>query len=281
MNMKKNVTKICSLTLLLFVCFACLPVSVHAAKGKTTKKPVSITYGKTYKSYDITGNGKADKFKVTYTSSQYSSNGEAYCTIYVNGKKKKTITMVRGGDVYLMAPTSKRVYLAVKAYGFSFNHLWMYRYSGSKIKCVYGKQNSLGKLMFDGASVIKNTKSKFTVRMDSGKHQGWLFEYDSDARGSYNLNYKFNNGKPKLVSNYGTPVGNTKYYAWKSFYLSTSPKEKDSDGAYVEYDDSLNITRYYVGNKYMLSVEVETPSGEKGWIVETSDDGYDSPYLYR
>ena len=86
--MKKIARKFMTLLIASIMVIMAVPVTAQAAN----KNVIPLKSGKTYTSYDFTGDGKKDKFKyVTYR------NGSEYAKIYINGKYKNTLDLARGG----------------------------------------------------------------------------------------------------------------------------------------------------------------------------------------
>ena len=288
--MVKKHTGILSVLLVLitvFTCFTAMPITAQAKSGTATTKAIHLKDKKTYKKYDVNGDGKADRLKLRYVaySNPKNTRGNSYVDVYINGKKKQVIEGARGIDVYLIAPTKKKVFLIVKE-GY-FGGWRSYAYSYRKGKFRLARKQCIGEEIFDDVNVKTVNKSGFTAKITSGKHAWSLTagedgEHYSAASLSFALEYKFSGKKVKLASRYGT-AKNNKVWANKSFSTHSSPTEMDYSGAYITSGDELNVSKIYIAKNRTISLCVETPDGQfLGWVIDDQNfcDPGGTPYFY-
>ena len=86
--------------------------------------------GKEYRSYDFNGDGKADIFKADFVGVE---NG--YMNVYLNGKKN-IIDIARGCQLYYYKYSKKNEFLLVQRYAYGGHEIFVYKFSGNKIKKV-------------------------------------------------------------------------------------------------------------------------------------------------
>ncbi|MBO6163483.1 MAG: hypothetical protein J6N77_00380 [Lachnospiraceae bacterium] len=264
--------------LLAAIAVLAVPGTAQAKAGKTTKAPVELKSGKKYKSYDITGDGKADKLKIKYVTAEKSSTGEAYAKVYVNGKKKATFKMLKGGFIYLIAPTSKNVFLMVDSYGFGFNSVNLYSWKSGKFRSAY--KNSLGENELDHIGTYKLSKKELSMLVVVGKHQNFINIETHDP--GFIVKYKIKKGKVTLKSRYAKIRDDyeciaTAQYAWQ---MSSSPKENDEKGPSLVGGGKYKVLRMYISKTGKPSFELESEDGKKGWVTYDMYTEYEKPLLY-
>ncbi len=252
-------------------------VSAYAKSGKSTKSAVYLKHNTTYSSYDITGNGKADKIKVKYMSYVKTSDGVGHASVYINGKRKK---IFRGGctvKVRLIAPTKKKVFLAVEyRYKDAVFDAYLYRYSSGKFKKIYS--NSIY-YPFSGGKITKVSSSTISVEATTTKYDNGLFPADYSCNASFMVYYSINGYKISRKSKFLKASGYNDFYADKDFWTSSTYSYNDMDGTYFSTDDLVTITRCHINGNYEVAYELEDWYGNKGWIF-SSDFDWDYPYLH-
>lgn len=139
-------------------------------------KLVHLKANKTYKSYDFTRDGKPDTFKYTI----YRNNGNAYARIYINGKYRQTIYMVRGGSLDYVKISKSNTCLVATRGAFHGNSFQAYYYSDKKFRAVSNSFKGRG----DYGSLKSVSGSYVTVETSN---------YRSNA--VYHVKYKVKNGK--------------------------------------------------------------------------------------
>lgn len=270
---------LCALTVL-----SAVPMQADAKAGKTTKKAVSLTPGKTYKKYDVTGDGKADKLK--YTSKHYSEgteSGNVEYTIFVNGKKKQIIEAGRGGGVWLMAPKKNRSYLVVDWGMFGASGASIYKYKNGKFRSCYKK--FLGEDVLDYSEPYKVSKNGFSVIISAGKHQRDIvtpddYNYDHEYP-SFVVNYKISKkGKISLKSRYGKAKGKNTYTVEKPFNTSKKASVDGYDGPMTRLGDSVQLTRIYLRKDGTVAYEAKINGSKKGWITPKNVYGMEQYLMF-
>lgn len=261
--MKKIARKFMTLLIASIMVIMAVPVTAQAA----SKNVIPLKSGKTYTSYDFTGDGKKDKFKyVTYR------NGSEYAKIYINGKYKNTLDLARGGarskygdGLYLCRVSRTNVFLVAEAGAFGASTCLCYAYKSGKFKrvaTVYG---------FDYNSPSKVSGSTLYFKSDAGKHS-WLFA-DYSGPSCY-LKYKAANKSLKLVSRYANVSGT--YTATMSFRTSNKATSMNAGGVTVRRGNRVKLKSVYFGSsRTMLKVSV---NGKTGWIPDNGQ-GYKNANL--
>ncbi len=264
--MKKKIALLLAIiTVVISLCVS--PVTVYAKTGATTKKAVHLKDNKTYKKYDVTGDGKADKIKVKFKTYVNSKSGSGEATVYVNGKKIRKFSGGAAVDISLVAPTKKLTFIiADYHYKGGGNEAAAYRYVKGKFK----KANSgnLYKPLTFG-EVSKNTKSEIYVKVFTGRYEWGLFEDAYETELPFTAIYKIKSKKLVLKSKQFKAKSNS-VTANKSFYLSSAPEYNDYDGPYVSKNETAQILALklvknadgYYEASYKISVD-----GENGWLT--------------
>ena len=250
MNTKQSpYIKVCNrfylLVLIVSILFL-LPGQALAAKGKTSSKPIEMQDGVTYKKYDITGDGKADRFMMKYVPSSESESGDAECHFYLKGKYIQTINCARGGNAYLLAASSKKVFLFVTSAYFGGESNQVYIYKNKKFKKAYS--GSLGEDLFDYVAPVSVSSKKIKVKVIPGKHSQEIFSMDTEP--SFSFSYKIKGRKLVLASRTGTVSGQKKYTANLSFSTSKKNTKTKANGPYVKAGSVVRIKKIYIGKAY-------------------------------
>ena len=161
--MKKNIRKIVIFMITAILLLPALPVVTQAAR----KTVISLKPGKTYKSYDFTGDAKKDKFKyVTYRGSDSS----LYARVYINGKYKNAINLAQGGDLSLCRVSKKNVFLVASCGSFGGSHSICYVYKNGKFRDVTPAARS----MLDTTGLSKHPVVCYIFNLRLGSMRGSL-----------------------------------------------------------------------------------------------------------
>lgn len=265
-KMKKSGEKRLSLgiLLLLLICGFILSVNCKVATVQAADKNIiPLKSGKTYTSYDFTGDGKKDRFKyVTYR------DGNEYAKIYINGKYKNTLDLVRGGarsadgdGLYLCHVSRKNVFLVTENGAFAASVCVCYAYENGKFRKIATVQG------FDYNGPVKVSGNTLYFESVAGKHS-WIFANYSGP--SCYIKYKASNKRLKLISRYANVSGT--YTATKSFKTSSKPTSMNSSGVMVKQGDQVKLQSVYFSPSKgtMLKISV---NGKAGWIPD-SGHGY-------
>lgn len=167
--LKKAVLPVLTFAIILCGCLFSTK-QVYAASKLVHLKPNKI-----YRSYDFTRDGKPDVFKYTITR-----NGSAYANIYINGKYRQTIYMVRGGWLDYVKISKNNTCLVATRGAFHGNSLQAYYYSNKKFREVKNSFKGIG----DYASVKSVSGSYVTIET-----------HNCRSNVSYDVKYKVKNGK--------------------------------------------------------------------------------------
>lgn len=249
--MKKITALILSLVLILGIS----PVTAEAASNVQKLKS-----GKTYKTYDFTGDGKADRFK--YVITRQGGGGQA--RIYLNGKKIQTIDLLRGGELYRCAASKKNVFLVATKGQFGANTCQAFAYKNGKFKNAY---NSFYKYSLDYVTPYKITSKTFTVKTTSGKHNRTFNSYDHPI--SFLVKYKVQKNKLALASRYASVTGTSTFTAAKDFTTSTSVSKDNVNGPYVKAGTKVKVKKAYFGKNYVQKYLISV-NGRTGWVSSES-----------
>ncbi len=255
-----------------------VPCTAQAKAGKATSVPVELEDGKTYSSYDVTGNGNADKIKIKYVSHEESSTGEAYAVVYLNGKKKATYQMGLGGTVYLIAPTKKTVFLIVDDYGTGYNSEYLYRWQNGKFRSAYS--HSLGENELEHIRPYKVTKNGFSVLVSPGRYQN--FVNIETLTPVFVVNYKISSTgvvslKSRIANNRETDFPAKAQYAWS---MSSSYRINNAKGPNLIGGGTAKILKMYISMAGRPSFQVESEGTNIGWVTYDMYMEYDKPILY-
>ena len=276
--MKTKTIRSFSLFLALIMLFSTVLVAdfgAYAKAGKATTSAVYLSHKKTYSSYDITGNGKADKIKVNYLSAVKTSDGVGHASVYVNGKKKRVFKGGNSVKVRLIAPTKKKVFLVVEYnYKDGIYEAFLYRYSSGKFKKIYS--NSIY-YPFSSGKITKVSSDTISVKATTTKYDNGLFPSDYSCAASFKIYYSINKYKISRKSRYLTAYDNY-FYAKKDFWTSSGYDYNDESGIYFETNDLVKIRRCHINGNYDVSFELENWDGNTGWIF-SSDFDWEDPYL--
>lgn len=275
MKFRKSLALLLSF-IFIFPSFTLLPLTAQAKSGATTKKAVYLKENKTYRQYDVTGDGKADRIKVKCSSYYYSESGNGETAIYVNGKKRKKFSDGAAVDLYLVAMTKKLSYIiAISQYKGGDASAAAYRYVNGRFKKA--NAGELGKVLtFE--RIKKNTKNELYVEITTGRYEQDIFE--DEAFQPFTAVYKVKNKKLVLKSNVMKAKSNS-YTANDNFYLSSNPYSNDYNGPFVSYGDKVKILSLRVVKKegyYTPSYKISV-NGKKGWLTPEHKSYDGTPFL--
>ena len=239
------------------------PVSAAAAKL------VLLKNGKTYTSYDVTGDGKKDKL----------SYNAAKGTVSVNGKSQKLFTGVSPASkvrvFYYSINRSNTFILTEYAKSSVCKVSNGYRYSGGRFKKAcepMGAFNSCRIGRLSGTNLILYTSPTSGAALKGFSNvSGKPFEYEET--------YKVNTTKHMIVraSNYGKLRAARTYYSGtnKTVKLSTKPKPVNTAGPALAYGQKVSLGRVffdYTGTDAKTGHKVYEIKfdGKTGWLKDTS-----------
>lgn len=271
LDMKKSLKKSLSILLVVLTLISVTfiaPVPALAKAGASTKKAIQLKNNTTYKKYDINGDGKADKIRVVYKTYNLDRDETAKATIYINGKKKKVFTSGYAVTVYLIAPTSKKVYLIVDYYyKDAVSDAYVYRYTKGKFKkCRSGSIYE----PFSYGKVTSVTKNSLSLKISTGKYERGLIDDYYGKPVSFKVDYGIKNHKFTLKSKLLSAYSNS-YTAKRSFSTSSTYTTNDYKGCYVRAGSKVSITHCYISGDYEVAFKISC-NGSTGWLVNS--DGF-------
>ena len=197
----KNRKRILILTLaVLMTAAAALSDTVSAAvKTAGGAKAYTLKLNKTYRKYDITGDGKADKILV-----KADVNSEGYIStmsVRVNGKNCLTKTYYEGPDVnnsvlraypqvVLFRLKNKKpfLYIHFSTYNGYYAGGWVYRYKSKKLQQIVATSTLIQKYM----AANPNTWRAYEILSKVSGNQVWftIGSTSTDTSKTYKLKYK-------------------------------------------------------------------------------------------
>lgn len=269
--MKKSRKFLVSMFLLVF-CVVCMSGTALAANPTSVK----LSAGKTYKSYDITGDKKADTILISKKKIYYQGwDTGAYqsVSITVNGKKvyslNKTYFYL---SVKLYTLANGKPYLHIDAtsddYGVAVSGL--FRYKNGKLAKEVDFHNTALKCGVGQVGTVQAVNGN-TFAVD------YFFESYALSNVKVRYNYKYVNGALKKTS----AIGTFKKISFKSAPRSLTTKTKltayksttsDKKAFTIPAGKSVKIDRCYCGKNYMrFRVKY---SGKYGW-VKAATSGYE------
>lgn len=239
------------------MCF--IPLTKADAASATT---VTLKQGKTYTSYDITGDGKKDTIKITRTKGGMEYNK---LTVSINGKK--TVYNRNYYDVLtkIIKLQNGKVYLWIKGEAENGDDPW---------EALYQYNSSTGKLKkalnFQTYTKLYSNHSGTTITKVSG-NSIYVTQYMMStplAGVNFTYTYKYSGGKFARTSSSGTiksvtnisGYGTLKYK--RTLYTSATSTKKV---ATVAAGTKAKATAIYMSGS-RICVKIKTKSGTTGWV---------------
>ena len=245
-------------------------------KSVTVKKPAKIKLVKikpkrTYKSYDVTNNGKRDRIKVKIRTKR--SEGTQRIKLYVNGKKKKSLSGAKGYNAYLFVKGKKSIIIICSSHAGGGSEIRAFQYSNRKF---HQKRIDIPGCYFGSISKANNG-----LQVTGQPKGGWwteTFERFSKMPFYSKQLYDLEKGKlvkltpypevsPNNIFRYDT-IPTVKFFAWEQFRCASSISTIDTkDGMTVKTGDSVTFKNMvYRNGEYYYRIEV---SGRSGWIKDS------------
>ncbi len=260
--MKKLLSVILSLTLLLGV--AAIPVTADAAVSLAAqtqqKQLIKLKKNTTYKNYDVTGNGKANKFRYTVKKGTLK--------VKVDGKLTYTCSDTAKYTVNLCTLSNGKVYLNIAE---------EYNTEDQQRQNRLFKWNSSQKKWKEAAVLMQLPSKRYqTVRSDisdvTGKAITVTYTSMNYVTGKFYWDrvYELQSGKivtkrsNKMKANYQITTHKNSWKTSRRFnaYTKVNCKKK---AFRVKEGEKLEINRVYNNGKRMC-LEVVRESGAKGWV---------------
>lgn len=249
------------------VCMAALlfmgPLKVEAKNPSI----VELKSGKTYKSYDVTGDKKKDTVKVSIPKDQYDMYGTIKIT--VNKKTQKLTRNWTSYDLHTSLVTLKngKVYLWTKGNTDNGDDPWecLYQYKKGKfVKVVDFTKTSYKYTNHDSANVVKVSGNTIAVKQ--------YIMSTAMAGVEYKVNYTYKKGVLKKTSS-AYEVTDAGYYYWakgkkatlkntKTLYNDVSCKKKK---ATLKAGTKASVQKIYMTSK-AFNIKIKTESGKTGWV---------------
>lgn len=241
------------------------PLQVQAKNPSLVK----LKLGKTYTKYDVTGDKRNDKVKITQQKiDEYEYSYKLYVSI--NGKKHTLTNKWGFFDVNPSIVTLKngKTYLWIQGFGDDDSDPFMclYQYKGGKLlKAVTFSSNGQANYAAPGRTdITKISGNTITVKQNAMSTPLGVMGY------SYNYTYK--NGKIAKKSNIGkilwVAFDNGKQSRTgvlkntKTLYTSPSFKKKVMS---IKAGQRATATEIYI-TKNMISVKLKIKNGKSGWV---------------
>ena len=192
------------LSVLLMAAAVCSDTVSAAVKTAGGAKAYTLKLNKTYKKYDITGDGKADKILV-----KADVNSEGYIstmTVRVNGKNSLTKTYYEGPDagnsvlraypqVVLIRLKNKKpfLYIHFSTYNGYYAGGWVYRYKSKKLQQIVDTSTLVRKY----TSAVPNTWRAYEILSKVSGNQVWFTIGSTSTGASKTYKLKYKSGKLK------------------------------------------------------------------------------------
>ena len=279
--MRKNLRIISLLmTLVMAVTIVFVPIQSQAASGSIKK----LKAEKTYKSYDVTGNGKKDTIKIT----QSGYNGDMYKSfkISINGKKAYSYTEREYPGFYeveakLITLSNNKKFLFVNSYSWDGDSTIcaIFKYKSGKLKKVVDFVKYYQKYGYHGGADVTG------VAGNSIKVKFWTVNY-SIGLSDYQMTFRYKGGtlkqdktKAKLINGWRDGNKTKRFTINKSIKAYTSPTS-GTTAFKLKYGDVITIDQVRVtSSKMMFRVKC---GSRTGWIrALTSYPQSESSYMIR
>lgn len=258
-------------------------VYVKPAEAAKAVKPITLKNEKTISKYDVTGDGKKDKVKITCSKSSenWADFGDEW-KIMVNGKCVRRISSYCcRPDVQLYRVSTKRVYLAIEEqtpYNDDINGYALFQMKKGKLQKICDFYHPIAKSITDShyyVNISKMTSKSMTVECSDQLY--------ATGRIVWHMNYVYKNGKWKKTGNvYRVFYDPDKEWidhssGWTAnrklnVYTTTSLKKKAFT---VKKGEVVKIKKLCIknGNTY---IQLTNKRGKKGWIKNPKkySDGY-------
>lgn len=242
------------------LCFLLMfaPACVSAAK---TANLVELKPGKTYKQYDITGDGKKDTVSLKQTKT-YAENYETEIALKINGKKE-TIGAAKGITVYVFSAKRKGVLLAQCFAGTGECDVSQYIASKAKWSILGGGYNTECSVKRDKLSIIGSAKGPW-----------WYKSFSKIAEQNYppyKLEQRFviKKGKLKHIYKYSRVVEKVSYKVSKRVKTGkTISSVGKGNGVSVPKNKKIRILAEYYNKKdgmYYFRIKYR---GKEGWMPD-------------
>lgn len=245
--------KVKKLVIVLMAALLMLCVQTVPAKAATTL--AKLKAGKTYTGYDITRDGRKDRF--LYKSSSYQA------TVYVNNKK---VAAISGGKavkptLYYWKVSKKDTYILVQ--GASTGGFWYgaYQYKSGKLKKVYSF--SASELTDSG---LYKASGKY-LYMKYYAHRYGTFSLRHSRGLAVRFKYQTSNGKISLASRSATITSGRNFKALNSFRTSSVRGQYNTKGVYVKKGAAVRLTQVYLDKSGKMWYKVYA-GGKGGWFPE-------------
>ncbi len=236
---------------------ACL-LAVAAAVPASAASMTRLNTNQTYRSYDVTGDGKKDTIKIVSKDSRYMD-----WDIYVNGKRRLS-EEGKGGEMYIFTSKGKNVMIFRRVYMGSASDFSQIIYTNGTFK---------EKEMYDGKYFGDYGVSGNTLKIygqDKGPWQTGSFRSLNNIPFKIVNTYKISGNKMKKTDKYASISGQKTFYAKNTFTAGRTPASVNKrDGITVRAGQKVTLKAYYCKKSnhktyYKLSV-----NGKTGWFEDS------------
>lgn len=269
-DISKNIVRIVMLLALFGINIVCINTFADAASAKC----MTIKPSKTYKRYDITGDGKVDTIRSEMVGKDWKTNFE----VYVNEKKALDIKVNHYYEehakcqIISLANGKKYLYVYLPSDN-GDGPVSLYTYKNGKLVKEINLIKPFDEIMgyHSGAVVKKVSGNKIIFKMNSmsyalgALHFESVYQYKKDKlvlTGKIHklLYYYSGNNKPKLgVLTTSIPI---------QLYQDKTAKQKVKK---LKKRTKLKATKCYISKK-RVTYYVKTEDGTKGWFVSPSSE---------
>lgn len=265
---------------------ACAAVAAPAADAATTysTKIMDKSSYFTSKSYDVTGDKKADRLTIKCYKSKEYSDAYTKAKVFINGKRTLTVGAHYDAEAYLFRVKSGRTFLYLKTFTDNGDAIseGVYSYKSGKLKKVLDTDiwpatyNTKTGFYHDHAYISHSGVEDIKV---SGNTVKIKFYNMTSIAGTMDetFSFKYKSGKLKLTSNTTSKV--TPSYIPNKLTAATTFK------IYGKANGTGSVKKVKAGTKvalkavqlrpsdHFISVKVKTAKGTSGWITYKSFAG--------
>lgn len=261
-------------TIIVLCLFAMLMFKPMSVQAKTLKS------GKTYTQYDVTGDKKKDKFKITLDKKD-KDGWNHRINLFINGRRYKlksggildaeaTIVKLKNGNIYINVIDASGT-----AGSFQINSLYQYK-KGKLVKVLDLTVNKQKCLNLANRLILKVSGNTLVVEEDEVN--------TALGVGIYIFNYNYKNGKFVKEN-----IGKIKNIGFEDHdgcrgtmrrtkTLYTSPNFKKALGK-IKAGEKADAIRIYL-TKNKISIKLKTKDGRTGW-VKCNNKQEVSKYIFK
>ena len=252
-------------------CFAALLIANPMKVQAKNPAIVNLKAGKTYKSYDVTGDKKNDVLKITTPKNKYGNYSTVKITV-----NKKTTTLNNSWDAFsistkLVTLKNNKAYVWISGNAENDDDPWqvLYQYKNGRMVNAVDFMTVVGNYASHIGTAITGVNGN-TIAVNQGAMTSALGGIN------YNLNYTYQNGVLKKTSSV-YKIKDASYYATAKSKYGTMRNTKAiyKDAACTKKIDVIKkntkaaAVKVYLTGK-TINVKIKTKDGKIGWLKGTT-----------